>query len=90
MVVLVVVTTVSQHFIGISDARSVCVTDAIMKFSSVILALPLMAFAAVLTDSSSNTDNAGLAAPGPPQMRKDAIRKYFKVGRTFRREWGIT
>jgi len=48
-----------------------------MKVSNIVLALPLTAFAAVMVDSSSSNV---MAAPGPPQMRKDAQRKYFKFG----------
>jgi len=47
-----------------------------MKFSSFALAaLPLTAFAAVIDLSATDA-----ATPGPPQIRKDAQRKFFKFG----------
>jgi hypothetical protein len=52
-----------------------------MKFTSIVLALPLTVLAAIMAESSSYMESA--VSPGPPQIRKDAVRKYFKFGRMF-------
>jgi hypothetical protein len=51
-----------------------------MKLSSILFALPIAASAGVLTTRQTESV-AALDFPGPPQIRKDAQRKFFKFGR---------
>jgi hypothetical protein len=52
-----------------------------MKFTTIALALPLTAFAAVIDVSATSATEL---SPGPPQIRKDATRKFFKFGRELK------
>jgi hypothetical protein len=64
----------------IIDTYSVYHQINAMKFSSIALTLPLAAFAAIAVDTSAYSENSVEVSPGPPQIRKDATRKFFKFG----------